>query len=245
MIEKNYSCKNEELPVIAGYLLFTIKRDLNIFTDFSPKFNAAYVAAFEAKTNQVTHILNPRAETVDMKAVTENLYAAMDRLLDPIAKLERYVKLAGSDVPVNVKDFGLSKLRKRIWARDAEGVLDGLKTVNSYIDAYATQLEAQGLSEGMINLFLTSSTTINDYNQKQYEIFAERKVLVETNQQTLNELYKFIAEVCDIGKVIFRGNPALTKAYTFSELKKRVRIVYNSPIEKASENADTASSNEE
>ncbi|MDR2564422.1 MAG: hypothetical protein LBC98_10885 [Prevotellaceae bacterium] len=235
MKEKSYSCKNEELPVIAGYLSFSLKRDLPFFQDFSPKYNNGFIENFDEKISIVSNVLSPHAETVELKAATEHLYNAMDNLLDPIAKLERYIKMAGNAVPINSKDFGLSKIRQRIWARDAEGVLDGLKTVNSYIETYKTALTAQGLSTELINLFISSTTTINEYNQKQYEIISSRKRLVENNQHLFNELYAIVSEICDIGKVIFRSNVAIKKEYTFAELKKQVRNIPHPQVAKQQE----------
>jgi len=36
---REYSCKDEELPVICKFTAFSLKRDLADFTAFSPKFN--------------------------------------------------------------------------------------------------------------------------------------------------------------------------------------------------------------
>ena len=229
---KNYNCKNEELPVIAEYLSFSLKRDLDDFTAFSPKFNDVYVAAFEAKIVEVTEILNPHAETVSLKSVTAHLYKDMDALIDPIARTERYVKMAGAAISISVKDFGLVKLRQKIRSRDAEGVLAELKMVNGYIDTYKLALSAQGLSDEMIALFANSATLIHDNNQRQYEILSGRKKLVENNLHLFNELYSVIAEICDTGKVIYRGKPGAQKEYTFSELKKRVRVAHKPQPEK-------------
>ena len=204
------------------------------FTAFSPKFDGTYVAAFEAKNVAVIEVLNPRAETVELKAVTDRLYKTMDALLDPIARVEKYVKIASGEISVSVKDFGLPKLRQKIWARDSEGVLEGLKTVNSYLDTYKSALTAHGLSDELITLFATSATLIRDDNQRQYEIVTARKKLVESNLHLFNELYGMIAEVCDMGKVIYRGNAASRKEYTFTELRKRVRIVHKPNSEKPS-----------
>ena len=233
---KTYNCKNEELPVIAGYLHSSLKRDLADFTAFSPKFDGTYVATFEGKIVAVTEVLNPRTETVELKAVTERLYKRMDSLLDPIARVEKYVKIAGSEIPVSIKDFGFSQLRLKIKTKDAEGMLAVLKTVNNYLDTYKSALMAQGLSDELIAVFSSSSAAVHNDNQLQYEIVTNRKKLVDSNAHLLNELYGYISEICDTGKVVYRGNAVAMKEYTFTELKKRVRIVHKIHDEKSSSN---------
>ncbi|MDR2424089.1 MAG: hypothetical protein LBD59_05105, partial [Prevotellaceae bacterium] len=220
------------LPVIAEYLVFSLKKDLADFTAFSPKFNEMYVTAFEGKIDAVKAILNPRDETVELKTVTERLYSTMNSLTDPIARVEGYVKMAGSAIPVSVKDFGLSLLRQKIWAKDAEGVLAALKTVNGYIDKHKSTLAAQGLSDDLIAVFTSSTTTIHDDNQRQYQIVTARKRLVENNLHLFNELYALIMDVCGVGKILYKKDSALLKEYTFTELKKRVRIVHHPQPEK-------------
>ncbi|BBE16212.1 hypothetical protein AQPE_0349 [Aquipluma nitroreducens] len=44
---RDYNCKDEELPVIDGFVLSSMKKDLADFTAYSPKFDAAYVSNFE------------------------------------------------------------------------------------------------------------------------------------------------------------------------------------------------------
>jgi hypothetical protein len=229
---KNYNCKNEELPIIAKYLVFSMKRDLHDFTAFSPKFNNAYVTAFDGKIAEITAILNPHAETVSLKSVTAQLYNDMDALLSPIARVERYVKMASEDILISLKDFGLSKLRQKIRTRDAEGVMAALKTVNGYIDTYKNALSVQGLTDELIALFTNSVALIHSNNQRQYEILSCRKKLVKSNQHLFNELYNLMSEICETGKVIYRGNAVAIKEYTFAELKKQVRVVHKPSPEK-------------
>jgi hypothetical protein len=232
MLSKTYNCKNEELPVIARFLLFSLKRDLAEFAAFAPRFNEEYVTAFESKIMAVTEVMNPRTETVELKMVTERLYNAMDALLDPVARVKIYVAMSGSEIPVSVNDFGLPSLRLKIKSRDSEGVLACLKTVNSYIATFKLALMAQGLSEELIELFKNSASIIRSNNQLQYEIASGRKKLAENNMLLFNDLFQCISEVCSAGKIIYRKNLNTAKEYTFTELKKHVRTVFKSNDEK-------------
>ena len=234
---KNYKCKQEELPVIAGYLNFSLKRDLADFTAFSPKFNPAYLVAFEDKIKTATELLNPKVETTELKIITARLYSCIDSLIGSVNNLSTYIKMAGAGVPISAADFGLTLLRKKIQLKDAEGVLQGLRLVRTNIDHYKDVLMIQGLSEAAIAELDAAMTSIAADNQAQYEIKESRKELVQGNINFLDGLYADVIELCEVGKNLYRGkNPQKLAEYTFSDLLKNVRIshtVQNKKTKKA------------
>ena len=222
---KTYNCKNEELPVIAGYLHFSLKRDLADFTAFSPKFDESYVTTFEAKTVAVTELLNPKMETAELKIITARLYSSVDGLNGAANNLSTYIKMSGAGVPLSAADFGLTLLRNKINRKDVEGVLQGLRLVSANIGQYKEALMNQGLTEAFIVELDAAMASIAADNQKQYEIKENRKALVQSNLKILNELYADIAELCEVGKNLYRGKDAQKLAeYTFRDLLKNVRI---------------------
>lgn len=223
---RKYNCKDEELIPICKYAAFSLKRDLNDFTAYSPKINDAYVAAFEEKIGEVSEVLNPKIETIMLKSITAELYEAMTGLIDPINKVGGYLKLAGASVPVSAKDFGLPMLRKKANAKDAEGVVQGCKLVHANLLHYKAQLAEQGLTDVLIAVFETTAATVAEKNQKQYEIISSRKNIVQNNLNLFNELFLQLSEICEIGKILYKGKDALKlREYTFTELKKNVRTV--------------------
>lgn len=42
-LARDYNCKDEELTVICKFSVFNVKRDLDNFTTYSPKFDLLYV----------------------------------------------------------------------------------------------------------------------------------------------------------------------------------------------------------
>ena len=222
---RTYNCKHEELPVIAGYILFSLKRDLADFMAFSPKFNEAYLTLFEGKFKTATELLNPKVETAELKLITARLYATVNGLSRAVNNLSTYIKMAGADIPLSAADFGLGLLRKNIHRTDVEGVLQGLRLVKAHIRQYKDALINQGFSETSIAELDTAIASIAADNQAQYEIRENRKALAQNNLKILNELYADITELCAVGKNLYRGKDAQKLAeYTFSNLLKNVRI---------------------
>jgi hypothetical protein len=224
MITRKYDCKIEEVPVIGGFILFPLRRDIDDFSAFLPKvFSNDYVVNLERKIDEVKNLLNPQSETVELKDVTIHLHLTMDGLIEPADKVAGYIKFTKGAVPISVKDFGLTALKQRIHSKDAEGALKNLRTVIDNIEKYRPQLVEQRLDDNTVARFTTALTAIETDNQRQFEIITKRKAIVENNVTLINDLYKTIIEVCNVGKTIYKGKDDLkVKDYTFRELKKKV-----------------------
>jgi hypothetical protein len=226
MIARIYKCKDEEVPVIGNFLLFSLKRDFADFVAFLPKiFTNDYIPGFERKIADVNSLLNPQAETVELKNTTNRLYSLMDSLIEPADNITGYINLTKGAVPVSAKDFGLTSLKQKLRSRDAEGVLKNLRTVIANFELYRFQLREQGFDESTVIVRFTDAIpAIEADNQRQFEIISKRKTIVEKNTSLINDLYKTIIEVCNVGKTIYKGKSDLkVKEYTFKKLKKNVR----------------------
>ena len=148
----------------------------------------------------------------------------MANLLTLVNHLGGYLEMANGSINLSAADFGLSDLRKGINSRNPEKVIDRLKDVNQKVVKYKADLAAQGFTDALQEKLTNAYTALNADRQAQYQILSNRKVLVQTNIGTLNELYSQLTEVLNIGKILYKGvNPAKQKEYTFPELKKRVR----------------------
>jgi hypothetical protein len=221
---RSFNCKNEELPVVCGFLAISLTRDLSDFTTYSPVFDQAYVDGFKAKTEAVQELVQPKSETLELKLITDNLYGTLDRLISPINYLEGYISLAGKKIPISAADFGLVQLRKSARSRDVENVLTSLHTVTSNINKYKPVLTEKGLSAELINQFSDATISLSEAKKKKYKLVSNRAALVQNNMGLLNELNDHLVEICDIGKILYKQtDKAKLKDYTFTQMMKQVR----------------------
>jgi hypothetical protein len=228
---RTYNCKDEELIPICGYVAFSFKRDLKEFTAFSPKFDETYAEMFEGKIAGADKILNTKIVTADLKEITTRLYANITKVLDLANRTESYIKMADKALPK--ANFELAALRKKARNRDAEGTVQAIKITLSAINKHRAAFAAQGMTDAFVNEFEVTMNSITVDNQKQYEIISSRKELVEQNVGLFNDLYLQMSTICKVGKTLFKGKNAIkTQEYTFTELKKRVRIVTKEKKEK-------------
>jgi len=118
---RKFDCTESELPAIGERVAFSLERDLQDFTAYSPKFNRQYLVNFKGKITIVGELVNPKMEIAEQKIITTYLYGIMNGLNDPINQLQGYTKLAKTAIPISLADFGLTALRKQARSKDAEG----------------------------------------------------------------------------------------------------------------------------
>jgi hypothetical protein len=223
---RNFNCKNEELPVVSGFLATSINRDLNDFVAYSPVFKNGYVDGFKARIYGVEQLVQPESETKELKMLTERIYETLDSLVSPANYVEGYVSLAGKAVPLSATDFGLTNLRKGLRNRDVENVLKVLRTVETNLNKYKTPLMEQGLTEELMAKFAAASILLADDKNKKYELVSNRMATVQNNIGMLNDLYDQLMEICRIGKILYKKTDrAKLNDYTFAYLMKQVRKV--------------------
>lgn len=221
---RNYNCKNEELPIICSYVAVSLERDLGDFTAFSAKFNQTFLETFNDSIAAAEELINPREETARLKSITDRLYTTIASLLDPVGRLEIYAKMAKAQIPITTAGFGFAPLRKKIHAKDAEGVIQNLHIVIDNAKRYQTALQAQGFTPAQLAQMETKRAGINADNTLQYTILTQRIELVKNNIDTLNALYAQLTEICEVGKNLYKStNPEKAQEYTLSYLLKKVR----------------------
>jgi len=241
---RNFNCKDEELPVVSKAVAFGLKRDLVDFTAFSPKFTTDYVTDFETKIVTVSDLLEPQSETLAKKLITGRYTATIKGLLDPVNRISGYLKLTKAQLKIDDASFGLITLRKSIDKNDVEGVIANLHIVLVNLQTYKASLAEQGLTDELIDCLTAASQSMANDKQQQIEITSNRKSIVQNNVSLLNELYDQIGEILSVGKILYKGKDAAKLSdYTFTELLKKVRQVATNTVKAVKTTQTTITNN--
>lgn len=223
---RQYSCKNEELLPISKFTLFSLKRDIAEFAAFSNQFNEQYVIDLEAVIKQVESVIEPEADTLALKLLTQKNEQYFLDLQKELLIIEGYLKLAKKEIKITPSAFGLTSLRKSYYKHDLEAVLNGIKIVTANVQTYSATLEAKGMPVTTVKALEDLQNALAENKEKQFEIKSSRARLTQDNTAQLNTLYQKLIEIFTIGKVLYKtSNPAKYNDYTFSKLLKKVRNV--------------------
>ena len=220
-----YKFKDEELAPICKLAAVSLKRDFPDFHNYSPVFTDEYLKTFSNKTDAVSEIAEPEAETQQKKEITKAVNQAMESLRGPTHDLIGYLGLAKLSPAVSEKDFGLSQLLISINKGDAEAVVKSAHIVKQNIDSHKAKLTEVGLSEEEYALFTEVPKLISDKKTEQGKIEDNRARIVEQNIGLFNELYLILKEIFKIGKIIFtkKESPAIKEEYTLTQVLKKFR----------------------
>lgn len=223
---RNFNCKDEELPVVASFAAYGIKRDLADFSAFSPLFTAGYVTDFETQIASISELLEPASETLAKSQITQHYTATIKGLIKPMDVVSGYLKLAKADLKITDATFGLTAVRKAIDKNDVEGVVDTIHVVLSNIAAYKAPLAAKGLTDEFIEGLKGASLSLAADRQQQMEMTSNRRSIVQNNISVFNAVWEQTSEILKIGKVLYKGtDPAKLADYTYAQLLNKVRQV--------------------
>ena len=225
-INRNFKCKDEELPVVSTFVAYSLKRDLADFSAFSPMFTTDYATTLETQIATISELLEPASETLAKSLITQHYTATISGLTKPIAAVSGYLNLAKGKLKITDAAFGLSAVRKSIDNNDVEGVVSNLRIVINNITTYKAPLTEKGLTDEFIKGLNDAALSLAADRQQHMEITSNRRQIVQNNISVFNAVWTQTAEILKIGKVLYKGtNPAKLADYTYAQLLKKVRQV--------------------
>lgn len=223
-----YNCKDEELPILGGFMIASMTRDLSDFSVYSTEFNMNYITTYGSRITAASEVIHPKSEILKQKEITARITETLTILIDAANRLAGYIKLANDELKLTQKDFGITQLKKSIYKKDIEGVIQSLKFVNDNIALNKEKLAAKGLNDESMAVFSQAVNTLTDDKRRQVEIISNRKGIILNNISLFNGLYSQLCDMMTVGKILYRTtNTAKLQDYTFSDLKKRVRRIIN------------------
>jgi hypothetical protein len=223
IMNRNFGCKYEELPVLCGFCAISLARDLDDFTAYSPVFDESYLTAFKARIEAVSKLDQPQSETVGLKIMTMQMYQRLDELVTLVNYLSGYLQLAGHEMPLSAADFGLVQLRNSARSRNVESVLKLLHLVEGNIGKYKTVLIAKGWSEEPMTRLADLWKQLAQDKDRRYLQVSSRAALVQYKQGLLQELYRQLSEICRIGKILYQQtDQAKLKDYTLARMMDQI-----------------------
>lgn len=223
---KKFQGRHDELPAVARFLIASFNRDLALFTDYSPDFDAAYATNFDDQIDAVEAVVFPEKLTKEGKLVTARIEASLERLKVLNTLTESYVKRAGSALTVAPADFGNRVLRNKLNRGDVEGVIKSLRIVLQNIDDNLTVLTAKGLKPATKTEMAAFPDSLTADNTLQNNNIQIRNQLVNDNIDLFDALFDTMRDVAEAGKVIHKtisGTPERVPDFTIAVLLRRVR----------------------
>jgi len=222
-IELKITCRIEEVSPIGRFLLDSMNAGLVDFNNYSPDYNAAYVANGNAKLAAIEALIHPKLYTAEMMVITERIYGNMDALRGKIDFLEGYINRA-TGLTIGKKAFGIHEVRSANNRRDVEKLINKLDYLLGNVTNNFAALSAKGYTTAQHTALSTIKTDLYNDNAAQNTKINDRNNKVTANHGLINEFWVILTDISDAGKRIYKSI-AKNKVddFTIAELKRRIR----------------------
>ena len=236
--ELKIDCRIEELPFLTKLVLATLIRDKTLFKNYTPHYDDALIAAYQALITSASEIIEPKKLMEEKKIITQRIKGHYKAGLNTANRFEEFVTGAREGgLELTVSDFGFKELRKQIKIKNDEGIVREFKSVISNMDDNKASLEAKGYTDEVKAAAIKLIGDLETDSMAQPQKEKSRMKLVQENHGLFNALWRMFTRICKTGRNIAKEqeNNLMQKDYTIAQLKKTVR-----QMRKAQEEQDDA-----
>lgn len=207
----------EEYATVGDFLRVSFVRDQTEIMVRYPKLNAAFLAGFDAKLQEIKTLESSIVLTDEQKTATAQLYAEAAVLNKELNFLSSYLKEA------NLDSTAVSELKKDLRNGNIEGALLKIESVKQYIVAHQAELVDEGMAPNFATTLAQHKTSMAAKNGLQNAYMDSRKTLTQTNKAKYVALYAEINKIIKAGKLVYDGQNKKDE-YVLSKLIARMRV---------------------
>ena len=193
-----FKVRKEEYTALADFILPSFTRDIAVFQERFPKFNAAYLALFNAKTALVKKLESSIIVTEKQKNATASLYAEAAILNNELNFLKENFKDASLNTTL------ITDLKNDLFSHNIEGAILKTESLKQLVTENQAILEDEGMPGTFARQLATHKTSLETKNKDQSEYMKQLKTLTDNNTAHYSELYEYITKVAGKGKLLFK-----------------------------------------
>ena len=186
-------------------------------------FGAGFLQEMQAAHASIKALTGSGLRIGETAQMTRQLYERLDNVKPYLDRLEiRLGLVEAKKLTVAVKDFGITKLRRAIDGRNAEGVVQGLATLNAAIAANTALLAPRGQNASETQALTDAETEIANDNRKQNQgQNISTNNTVEENA-LLTAFDKYLKKVMSTGRKLYKKHKQARRQYEQTALLARM-----------------------
>lgn len=204
----------ENYPTIADFVADSFEKYM---ADFTPKYktmDAAYLTEFRKTNTEVKALDSRAARRAKQKSVTEQLYAKADSVAFNVELLSHYASRVGLDASIAQAAY------KPLISRNIEGGVTALREAVPYYTEHAEKMT--DMTEEFLPQMVKDIAELDALNAEQNKLMNANKMGTSVALALYVKLDKYIEEVCQAGRLIFKGKPQRDE-FLYNKLMARVR----------------------
>ncbi len=225
MKDKNFNCKMEDLPVIAGFVIQSMETDKVDFIEYSPVYDGDFIPDAKAKQKECSELVKQEDVLKRQKKVTQEITNNLNGLRKNVNTVEGYLNLAANKLDIGVADFNLSVIRSNISKKSVEGVCSEMQALLVKLRRNEAELSAKGMKSAVLDDLAVLAERLDSLNLSQNDFKNKRSRTASDNVKIFNELWDILDMILDGGRSLYRVTDKVKyREYTLSHLKKRVHL---------------------
>lgn len=223
--QPSWRFSKENMWTVAGFVLDSFETHQAAFVDVlgADTFGAAFVQQYTAAHLKIKGARGASPRIGGGAQVTVRLYANLDQLKPLLDRLDvRLGLLPAAALTVAPKKFGLSTLRNRLNARDAEAVSRALVVLVALIGENRPALDGKGYKTQELTDLVALQGLIDADNRLQNSganTSHEDTKVEDADYTTMDHL---LSQVLRAGRLLFKADKAKRTQYTATALHARV-----------------------
>lgn len=210
-----FRLKKENYTAVAEFMAVSFERDLADFTAIFRTINADYLSAFKDAINQVKSIETSFGIQMEQKQVTQELYELAEKIYNKVLLLKKYTERAKIDIPT------LSSITTSLKNKNIEGAVKLLREVMPYLSANKAKLT--DMPDDFLEGFPEAISQMERLNIEQNKLINKKKQTNVNEKDAYRALYKFISEIADTGKTVYKTSIKRDE-YTISKILRKNQI---------------------
>lgn len=211
---KQINLKQENYTVVADFIAASFEKDLTDFTAVFKTMDINYLERFKKSINEAKNSVSATEIKMKQKEATKKLYEKSKKLYESIYLLKKYAKRADTDV--SMLDDIISNLKKK----NIEGAIKLLRDAFPYLMSISNKLV--DMPDDFLSRIFPIISKLENLNIEQNILMNESKEKNNERKPIYKNLYKYISEIAEAGKVIYK-NSYKKDEYTISKIISRIQ----------------------
>jgi hypothetical protein len=192
--------RKEEYTSLGDFVRKSFVRDQEVIMTRYPKLNAAFLAEFTAKLEEVKTLESGLVLTEKQKNATFSLYAEAAELNKELNFLKSYTDSAELNTDIIIT------LKNDLARNNIEGAVLKIESLRQFVMANLEALVDEGMVPTFAGTLEAHRISLSEKNAEQNVFMNQRKELTEANVVHYNALYGYISKIVNAGRLVFEDS---------------------------------------
>lgn len=221
MVEKNYEYSHLEMLQGGRTINLSVEKNIDLFTQRRAFITSAYIQSLGTRisdTEKQVVVDRKKEQKEDTLAIVSIQKEAASLFTDLFADMRIAYRTNKDRLQYIYQALDYNKYYAKAKKNNQGAMATLLLTFGKNINDYQAELVEKGILQTNIERLKTLAQLFVDADAAQEQEKHAGVKVTEDMQKELNALYDEVMTLCNLGKLIFRKDPAMAEQFVFSKI---------------------------